>query len=91
MALVSSFKNKCIDDASATLPTPMTLIPETSFTASIHTFGITLIDKEQIAVNEEVKQKVTESKEPDKVNEYTGVYNIAFFGVDARDENLGKG
>ncbi len=50
-----------------------------------------IIDKEQIAVNEEVKQKVTESKEPDKVNEYTGVYNIAFFGVDARDENLGKG
>lgn len=50
-----------------------------------------IIDEEQIAVNEEVKKKVTESKEPDKVNEYTGIYNIAFFGVDARDENLGKG
>ncbi|MBD5473570.1 MAG: hypothetical protein HDR20_11965, partial [Lachnospiraceae bacterium] len=34
-----------------------------------------IIDEEQIAVNEEVKKKVTESKEPDKVNEYTGIYN----------------
>ena len=50
-----------------------------------------VIDTEQIAVNEEVKKKVTESKEPETVNEYTGIYNVAFFGVDARDENLGKG
>ena len=50
-----------------------------------------VIDTEQIAVNEEVKKKVTESQEPKTVNEYTGIYNVAFFGVDARDEDLGKG
>lgn len=51
----------------------------------------TVIDEEKIGVNEEVKQKVTEAKESDTASSYTGVYNIAFFGVDARDENLGKG
>lgn len=51
----------------------------------------TVIDEEQIAVNEEVKQKVTEEKESDEAGSYTGIYNVAFFGVDARDENLGKG
>ena len=51
----------------------------------------TIIDEEKIAVNEEIKEKVTETKEEGVVNEYTGIYNIAFFGVDARDENLGKG
>ena len=50
-----------------------------------------IIDEEQIAVNPEVKEKVTESKEPEAANVYTGIYNVAFFGVDARDENLGKG
>ena len=49
------------------------------------------IDEEKIAVNEEIKEKVTENTEGENVNEYTGIYNIAFFGVDARDENLGKG
>jgi len=49
------------------------------------------LDKEKIAVNEEIKEKVTETKEDETTNEYTGIYNIAFFGVDARDENLGKG
>lgn len=49
------------------------------------------LDEEQIAVNEEVKEKATVSTEEDVTNEYTGIYNIAFFGVDARDENLGKG
>ena len=50
-----------------------------------------IIDEEQIAVNPEVKEKVTESTEPEAANVYTGIYNVAFFGVDARDENLGKG
>lgn len=50
-----------------------------------------VIDEEQIVVNQEVKEKVTEAKEEDAVNAYTGIYNVAFFGVDARDENLGKG
>lgn len=49
------------------------------------------IDEEKIAVNEEIKEKVTGVKETGEKNEYTGIYNIAFFGVDARDENLGKG
>ena len=49
------------------------------------------IDEEKIAVNEEIKEKVTENAEGETVNKYTGIYNIAFFGVDARDENLGKG
>lgn len=49
------------------------------------------LDAEQIAVNEEVKEKITAADEDDTASEYTGIYNIAFFGVDARDENLGKG
>lgn len=51
----------------------------------------TKIDEENIAVNEEIKEKVTVTKETGETNEYTGIYNVAFFGVDARDENLGKG
>lgn len=51
----------------------------------------TVIDEEKIAVNEEIKEKVTETEEEGTGNEYTGIYNVAFFGVDARDENLGKG
>ena len=51
------------------------------------------IDTEHIAVNEEVKEKIQEEEngEGEETKTYTGVYNIAFFGVDARDENLGKG
>lgn len=51
----------------------------------------TKIDEDKIAVNEEIKEKVTITKEKGTTNEYTGIYNVAFFGVDARDENLGKG
>ena len=51
----------------------------------------TKIDEEKIAVNEEIKEKVTVTKETGETNEYTGIFNVAFFGVDARDENLGKG
>lgn len=49
------------------------------------------LDEENIVVNEEVKQEVTASVEKEEESKYTGVYNIAFFGVDARDGNLGKG
>ncbi len=49
------------------------------------------IDEENIVVNEEVKEKVTASVKEVEENEYTGVYNIAFFGVDSRDGSLGKG
>ena len=51
------------------------------------------IDTEHIAVNDEVKEKIQEEEngEGEETKTYTGVYNIAFFGVDARDENLGKG
>ncbi|MGN0376737.1 MAG: LCP family protein [Suilimivivens sp.] len=49
------------------------------------------LDEEKIAVNEEIKEKVVETKEEAVTNKYTGIYNVAFFGVDARDENLGKG
>lgn len=51
----------------------------------------TKVNEEKIAVNEEIKEKVTVAKETGTANEYTGIYNVAFFGVDARDENLGKG
>lgn len=49
------------------------------------------LDEEKIVVNEEVKKEVTSSVEQKEESKYTGVYNIAFFGVDARDGNLGKG
>lgn len=40
-----------------------------------------VIDEEQIVVNKEVKEKVTESKETEtQKNVYTGVYNVAFLG-----------
>lgn len=45
------------------------------------------IQEESIAVNEEVKE-ITKSEDADK---YTGIINVAFFGVDARDGSLGKG
>lgn len=49
------------------------------------------VDEEDIAVNEDIKEKVEEAKAPGTENEYTGVFNLAFFGVDARDGSLGKG
>ncbi len=49
------------------------------------------IDEESIVVNEEVKKEVTASVTKEEENKYTGVYNIAFFGVDSRDGSLGKG
>ena len=49
------------------------------------------IQEEEIAVNEEVKEKIKETEETGTENEYTGIFNIAFFGVDARDGSLGKG
>lgn len=49
------------------------------------------IDEESIAVNEEVKQEMEAATEKKEENKFTGVYNIAFFGVDSRDGSLGKG
>lgn len=50
------------------------------------------IREEDIAVNEEVKEKVQgTTSENEAENPYTGIFNIAFFGVDARDGSLGKG
>lgn len=49
------------------------------------------LDEEQIAVNEEVREKLTAAEEDTEETVYSGIHNIALFGVDARDENLGKG
>ena len=49
------------------------------------------LKEENIAVNEEIKEKVEETEEMGEENQYTGIFNIAFFGVDARDGSLGKG
>ena len=49
------------------------------------------LQRENIAVNEEVKVKVEETEETGPDSVYTGVVNVAFFGVDARDGSLGKG
>ena len=49
------------------------------------------LDEEKIAVNEEVKEKIKETEETGETSQYTGIINIAFFGVDARDGSLGKG
>lgn len=46
------------------------------------------INKEEIKVNEEVKKEIEIAQENE---EFTGYWNIALFGVDARDNNLGKG
>lgn len=51
----------------------------------------TIINEEDIVVNEEVKQQVKETEEKGVENKYTGIYNVAFFGVDSRDGTLGKG
>lgn len=49
------------------------------------------LDEEKIIVNEEVKQQVQQTQDNEEENKYTGIYNVAFFGVDARDGSLGKG
>ena len=49
------------------------------------------LKEENIAVNEEVKEKLVQEEESQDKSKYTGVFNIAFFGVDARDGSLGKG
>lgn len=49
------------------------------------------VDEEKIVVNEVVKEKIEEAQETGTENEYTGIFNLAFFGVDARDGSLGKG
>ncbi len=54
----------------------------------------TNIDQEQIHVNEEIVPKEPTGKEevkPEKKEEKKGCRNIALFGVDARDGELGKG
>lgn len=48
------------------------------------------LKKENIAVNEEVKEKIEETQQAGE-SSYTGITNVAFFGVDARDGSLGKG
>ena len=50
------------------------------------------LKEENIAVNEEVKEKVAETEHTEgEESQYTGIFNLAFFGVDARDGSLGKG
>ncbi|NBJ91654.1 LCP family protein [Parablautia muri] len=50
------------------------------------------LKEENIAVNEEVKEKAAEIEHTEgEKNQYTGIFNLAFFGVDARDGSLGKG
>lgn len=49
------------------------------------------IKEENIVVNEEVKEQVEKTQEENVQNNLTGVFNLALFGVDARDGSLGKG
>ena len=49
------------------------------------------LNEEDIAVNEEVKEKVAQTEQGSGESKYTGVFNVAFFGVDARDGSLGRG
>lgn len=49
------------------------------------------LKEENIAVNEEVREKLQEADEAEGTSKYTGIVNVAFFGVDARDGSLGKG
>ncbi len=51
------------------------------------------LKEENIAVNPEIKEKVEKQPEEGTTeeNKYTGIFNIAFFGVDARDGSLGRG
>ncbi len=51
-----------------------------------------ILKEENIAVNEEVKEKIEETVQAEgEKSKYTGIFNLAFFGVDARDGSLGKG
>ncbi len=50
-----------------------------------------VIDKEDIIVNPEVKEKIQDIAQSGAESEYSGIFNVAFFGVDARDGSLGKG
>ncbi len=52
--------------------------------------GVQKDELKEVAVNETVKEQVEKSETSEK-NSYSGVFNIAFFGVDARDGSLGKG
>ncbi len=49
------------------------------------------IEEENIAVNEDVKEKIEGIQQAGEDSQYTGIVNIALFGVDARDRSLGKG
>ncbi len=49
------------------------------------------IQNEEITVNEEVKEKIVKAENTEGESEFTGIFNVAFFGVDARDGSLGKG
>lgn len=49
------------------------------------------LKEEDIAVNEEVKEMVEDTAKAGAEDKYTGIFNIAFFGVDSRDGSLGKG
>lgn len=49
------------------------------------------LKEENIAVNQEVKEKIEETGKKEETSSYTGIFNVAFFGVDARDGSLGKG
>ncbi|GFI48096.1 biofilm regulatory protein A [Lachnospiraceae bacterium] len=49
------------------------------------------VNQENIVVNPQVKEMVEENTETGTKNQYTGIFNVAFFGVDARDGSLGKG
>lgn len=82
---------------------PLVIIEMTVLVAAIGFLYITLrttgengvekvkLNEDKIQVNEEVRQKVEESTDKNITNEYTGIYNLAFFGVDSRDGELGKG
>lgn len=50
-----------------------------------------VLNEDKIEVNPEIKEEVQASVEKKEENKYTGIYNIAFFGVDSRDGSLGKG
>lgn len=47
--------------------------------------------EENIVVNDEVKEMLSEDTTAGISSKYTGIVNIAFFGVDSRDGSLGKG
>ena len=49
------------------------------------------IKEENITVNEEVKEQIEKTQEENAGKNLTGVFNVALFGVDARDGSLGKG